>query len=165
MNSTQEEEDVEEEEQEGRRVQDLQSDRELSESLSDSEQDSLGEGEELGEGATGLSSQVDRGHQNLGSGYECGEDALMNETEQSYLRNFTREPRGVVGADPSLISSSPPALVNMPVYASNLDQHIDRAMLTQENTAEGNFYQPEPTLLTIASGAPPQVVFFAVFRS
>ncbi|XP_023337511.1 lateral signaling target protein 2 homolog isoform X2 [Eurytemora carolleeae] len=152
MNSTQEEEE-EEENEEGRiRVEDEGQDREVSESLSDSEQDSLGEVDELGEGAASLPPGVVR-TQVPGSEYECGEDALMNETEQSYLRNFAREPG--VNVDPGLISTSPPALVNMPVYASNLDQHIDRAMLIQDNTEE-NFYQPEPTLLTIASGAPPQ---------
>ena len=44
------------------------------------------------------------------------------------------------------------------VYASNLDQHIDRAMLTDDRAdnvgSDGSFFQPEPTLLTIASGAP-----------
>ena len=158
MNSTQDEEEEEEENDEGRiRVEDEGQDREVPESLSDSEQDSLGEVDELGEGAAGLPPGVVR-TQVPGSEYECGEDALMNETEQSYLRNFAREPG--VNVDPGLISTSPPALVNMPVYASNLDQHIDRAMLIQDNTEE-NFYQPEPTLLTIASGAPPQVLIFA----
>ena len=102
-------------------------------------------------------------------GYECGEDALMSETEQSYLRNFG----GGVGGESSggvrrvvdpaaLLSTSPPALASMPVYASNLDQHIDRALLTEEGAAgreEDNYYQPEPTLLNIASGGSPQVRF------
>ena len=57
------------------------------------------------------------------------QDALMSETERSYLRGF---PEGVEGAegrrgeaggalDPRLLSTSPPAgLAAMPVYASNL---------------------------------------------
>ena len=99
--------------------------------------------------------------------YECGEDALMNETEQNYLRNFNSgEPRGGGGGlspsvDPRLLSTSPPAgLAAMPVYASNLDYHLgDHGALGGEDihtsnttTTNGTFYQPEPTLLTIASG-------------
>ena len=40
-----------------------------------------------------------------------------------------------------------------------------RALLTESNpTAVEQFYQPEPTLLTIASGAPPQVLtYFSYF--
>ena len=29
------------------------------------------------------------------TGYECGEDALMQETEQSFLRNFGGTPEGI----------------------------------------------------------------------
>merc|ERR1711936_1012971 len=45
--------------------------------------------------------------------YECGEDALMNETEQSYLRNFSGD-QSIPSSerqtiDPRLLSTSPPA--------------------------------------------------------
>ena len=60
----------------------------------------------------------------------------MNESEQSYLRNFTTAAAAAnaVGGSSTaaaLLSTSPPSmLASMPVYASNLDQHIDRALLT-----------------------------------
>ena len=60
----------------------------------------------------------------------------MNESEQSYLRNFTTAVAAANAAGGSstaaaLLSTSPPSmLASMPVYASNLDQHIDRALLT-----------------------------------
>ena len=69
-------------------------------------------------------------------GYECGEDALMQESEQSYLRSFSGvaaplRPGGFGSSRAELLSTSPPSmLASMPVYASNLDQHIDRALLT-----------------------------------
>ena len=69
-------------------------------------------------------------------GYECGEDALMQESEQSYLRSFSGvaaplRPGGYGSSRAELLSTSPPSmLASMPVYASNLDQHIDRALLT-----------------------------------
>merc|ERR1719495_147008 len=91
--------------------------------------------------------------------YECGEDALMNETEQTYLRNFSGE-QSIPSSerqtiDPRLLSSSPPAgLASMPVYASNLDYHLgDHGVLGGEEIHNNStYYQPEPTLLTIASG-------------
>ena len=56
----------------------------------------------------------------------------MNESEQSYLRSFSGTAAGGGPmAAAALLSTSPPSmLANMPVYASNLDQHIDRALLT-----------------------------------
>jgi len=95
---------------------------------------------------------------------ECGEDALMNETEQSYLRNLPEQNLGqessefgFPGLDPRLLSTSPPAgLAAMPVYASNLDYHLgDHGVLGGDVGASGgsNYYQPEPTLMTIASGS------------
>jgi len=91
--------------------------------------------------------------------YECGEDALMNETEQSYLRNFSGD-QSIPSSerqtiDPRLLSTSPPAgLASMPVYASNLDYHLgDHGVLGGEELQHSStYYQPEPTLLTIASG-------------
>jgi len=91
--------------------------------------------------------------------YECGEDALMNETEQTYLRNFSGE-QSIPSSehqtiDPRLLSTSPPAgLASMPVYASNLDYHLgDHGVLGGEEIHNSStYYQPEPTLLTIASG-------------
>ena len=98
---------------------------------------------------------------------ECGEDALMTETEQSYLRNLPEQlqaPPGssYPGLDPRLLSTSPPAgLAAMPVYASNLDYHLaggDGGVLGGGEVAQGGsstFYQPEPALMTIASGSQP----------
>ena len=93
---------------------------------------SLDEGneEEGGEGATGqdLTTPPSQGGRR---GYSLGEDALMSETEQSYLRTFP-EPTTVEGGDPSgihtrLLSTSPPAgLAAMPVYASNLGEHFSK---------------------------------------
>jgi len=91
--------------------------------------------------------------------YECGEDALMNETEQTYLRNFSGD-QSIPSSerqtiDPRLLSTSPPAgLASMPVYASNLDYHLgDHGVLGGEEIHNNStYYQPEPTLLTIASG-------------
>jgi len=76
------------------------------------------------------------------SGYECGEDALMQESEQSYLRSFSGvaaplRPGGFGSSRAELLSTSPPSmLASMPVYASNLDQHIDRALLTEGHGGE-----------------------------
>jgi len=91
--------------------------------------------------------------------YECGEDALMNETEQSYLRNFSGDqsipPSERQTIDPRLLSTSPPAgLAAMPVYASNLDYHLgDHGVLGGDDMhGSSTYFQPEPTLLTIASG-------------
>jgi len=173
INTSQEEEDEEvrvEEEQEEVDQEEID-DAEISETPSDT--DSL-ESPEVdrptpGEGGSATGASIHYNTPARNSGFECGEDALMNESEQSYLRNFGSDLTGggardlrVGGAhdlrvDPALISTSPPALANMPVYASNLDQHIDRAMLTEDRAEPGGsdtFYQPEPTLLTIASGAP-----------
>merc|ERR1712013_510786 len=67
--------------------------------------------------------------------YECGEDALMNETEQTYLRNFSGE-QSIPSSerqtiDPRLLSTSPPAgLASMPVYASNLDYPLGDQLQT-----------------------------------
>ena len=157
MNSTPEEGEEEEEGECVRGGEEEEEDKEygeqeVEESQSDSEQDeSLGspeaEAPASGAAASGLHYTPARN-----SGYECGEDALMTETEQSFLRNFGGAEPGL-RVEPALLSTSPPALANMPVYASNLDQHIDRAMLT-EQTSQETFYQPEPTLLNIAAGAP-----------
>ena len=100
-------------------------------------------------------------------GYECGEDALMTETEQDYLRSLPNQPPPGSGPassariDPRLLSTSPPAgLAAMPVYASNLDYHMGETGVlgageTEDNGEAGRrFYQPEPTLLNIASGDP-----------
>ncbi len=62
----------------------------------------------------------------------------MNESEQSYLRSFASaaaaaaaNAAGGSSTAAALLSTSPPSmLASMPVYASNLDQHIDRALLT-----------------------------------
>jgi len=114
-------------------------------SLSETESDAV-EGGEVA--ASNQTEQPESGARSGGSGgqYECGEDALMTETEQSYLSGL---------ADPRLLSTSPPAgLAAMPVYASNLDYSLLDGVtaLGGENTAPQRFYQPEPALLTIASG-------------
>merc|ERR1711931_311844 len=55
------------------------------------------------------------------SQFECGEDALMSESEQNYLRSLPTLARSSTNIDPRLLSTSPPAgLAAMPVYASNL---------------------------------------------
>ena len=100
-------------------------------------------------------------------GYECGEDALMSETEQDYLRSLPNQPQPGSGPasaariDPRLLSTSPPAgLAAMPVYASNLDYHMgETGVLGAGETEDAGeagrrFYQPEPALLTIAAGHP-----------
>ena len=96
------------------------------------------------------------------SQYECGEDALMQETEQEYLRSLPGQQQQQVESpghntiDPRLLSTSPPAvLASMPVYASNLDYHLgetSHGVLGAESETGARFYQPEPALLTIASG-------------
>ena len=90
--------------------------------------------------------------------YECGEDALMQETEQEYLRSMDprQEQQYLHSMDARLLSTSPPALLtSMPVYASNLDYHLgetSHGVLGAESETGARFYQPEPALLTIASG-------------
>ena len=103
-------------------------------------------------------------------GYECGEDALMSESEQNYLRSLPNQapgpgPASAASIDPRLLSTSPPAgLAAMPVYASNLDYHMGETGVLGAAESEGpgpgterRFYQPEPALLTIASGDRPVV--------
>jgi len=161
LNSTPDDEDEEcEEEREQQEDNAEEEDREEVSESTDSEQESLGSPEEVPPTTAAAAGGVNIGEftspaARSSTGYECGEDALMQETEQSFLRNFGSTPEGVSS---ELLSTSPPALASMPVYASNLDQHTHRALLTESNPG-GNgeqFYQPEPTLLTIASGAPPQ---------
>ena len=146
MNSSQdeEEEDIPE------------TDEKSQESLSDTEDNDLApelspdevslEAPENEEGAVMIA-----GRSRSQSQYECGEDALMTETEQEYLRSL---PRTSSNIDPRLLSTSPPAgLAAMPVYASNLDYHMGESGVLGGDTDPGTrFYQPEPTLLTIASG-------------
>jgi len=89
-------------------------------------------------------------------GYSLGEDALMSETEQSYLRTIPESP--APDGDQihnRLLSTSPPAgLAAMPVYASNLGYHLGEEQGGLGTGGEDGdvYYQPEPTLLTIASG-------------
>jgi len=92
---------------------------------------------------------------------ECGEDALMSETEQSYLRGFGgpdfERPSSL---STQLLSTSPPSSLTMrPVYASNLGYHMGQVqedeVLGQGTDDTNTFYQPEPTLLNIASGDGP----------
>ena len=119
MNSTP---DEEEEEEESPEEEEEEEEEQSPESLS------LDEGgeEEGGEGATGRDSTTPPG-QGGRRGYSLGEDALMSETEQSYLRTFP-EPttvEGDAGIHTRLLSTSPPAgLAAMPVYASNLGEHF-----------------------------------------
>ena len=102
-------------------------------------------------------------------GYECGEDALMSESEQAYLSSLPNQPpsgsntASAARIDPRLLSTSPPAgLAAMPVYASNLDYHMGETGVlgageSEDTGPEGSqrrFYQPEPALLTIAAGEP-----------
>lgn len=90
------------------------------------------------------------------SQFECGEDALMSESEQNYLRSLPTQARSSTNIDPRLLSTSPPAgLAAMPVYASNLDYHMGESGVLgadSDNGSGAQFYQPEPALLTIASG-------------
>lgn len=120
MNATQdeEEEDVVDEEE--------QSQESLSLSEGGEEEDEEEEGARRGPSPPGPTEPP------RSPGYSLGEDALMSETEQSYLRAFpesgervegrrSREGREEGGLDPHLLSTSPPAgLAAMPVYASNL---------------------------------------------
>ena len=189
MNSTPDEE--EEEEEESPEEEEEEEEEQSPESLSLNEGGEEGEG---GEGATGRDSTTPPG-QGGRRGYSLGEDALMSETEQSYLRTFP-EPttgEGDGGIHTRLLSTSPPAgLAAMPVYASNLGEHflqvirafklkkefscnweaipaVNASRLNSINHSgyhlgeeqgglgtggeEGEvYYQPEPTLLTIASG-------------
>ena len=158
MNGTQDEEEEEEEED----TPDEKSQESLS--LSDNEESDLGP--ELSPDAVSLETPETTSNAEAapvlipgarpgprsGSQYECGEDALMQESEQTYLRSLP------VHADPRLLSTSPPAgLAAMPVYASNLDYTMgDQGVLGAGEADTGHqvarFYQPEPTLLTIASG-------------
>ena len=152
MNSSQEEEEEE----------DIpETDEKSQESLSDNEDNDLApelspdevslEAPENEDGAVMIA-----GRSRSQSQYECGEDALMTETEQEYLRSLPRTSSSSAGAniDPRLLSTSPPAgLAAMPVYASNLDYHMGESGVLGGDTDPGTrFYQPEPTLLTIASG-------------
>ena len=119
---------------------------------------------------------------NQAAAYECGEDALMTESEQTFLRSFVSSQSSATApiAAPSsstsssylvdLSSTSPPAgLAAMPVYASNLDQallSLQGGVLDGDVSGGGGgstvveqFYpQPEPTLLTIAAGTVPHVI-------
>merc|ERR1719225_1481908 len=98
------------------------------------------------------------------------EDAPMSESEQNYLRSLPNQapgpgPASAASIDPRLLSTSPPAgLAAMPVYASNLDYHMGETGVlgAAESESPGpgterRFYQPEPALLTIASGDRPVV--------
>jgi len=151
MNSTPDEEEEEEESPE--EEEEEEEEEQSPESLS------LDEGgeEEGGEGATGRDSTTPPGQQAGRRGYSLGEDALMSETEQSYLRTFP-EPttvEGDAGIHTRLLSTSPPAgLAAMPVYASNLGYHLgeEQGGLGTGGEEGEVYYQPEPTLLTIASG-------------
>jgi len=151
MNSTPDEEEEEEESPE--EEEEEEEEEQSPESLS------LDEGgeDEGGEGATGRDSTTPPGQQTGRRGYSLGEDALMSETEQSYLRTFP-EPttvEGDAGIHTRLLSTSPPAgLAAMPVYASNLGYHLgeEQGGLGTGGEEGEVYYQPEPTLLTIASG-------------
>ena len=121
MNSTPDEEEEEEESPE--EEEEEEEEEQSPESLS------LDEGgeEEGGEGATGRGSTTPPGQQAGRRGYSLGEDALMSETEQSYLRTFPEltTVEGDAGIHTRLLSTSPPAgLAAMPVYASNLGEHF-----------------------------------------
>jgi len=200
-------EDDEEDEQEEEEVSLSLSD---SESLGSPEVDRPGPGETpVGSGGARPDPAISFSTPARNSVFECGEDALMTETEQSFLRNVTGDqpppsPAALVAttttnatnlttssataaaAAAALISASPPTLAMMPVYASNLDQHLDVALLGEgphpphthdggphhhthphlnHNHQTDSFYQPEPTLLTIASGAQPQEEQEAAGRS
>ena len=153
MNSSQEEEEEEDVPETDEKSQESlslsEADEELSGDPASPDEVSLEADSERGE-ASSVMIPATRGSQNP---YECGEDALMNETEQSYLRSLPAQS----SLSPGLLSTSPPAgLAAMPVYASNLDYHLGEAGIlgTTEpgQGGEGRFYQPEPTLLTIASG-------------
>ena len=117
MNSTPDEEDDEEEESPEEEEEEEQSPESLS----------LDEGgeEEGGEGAVARDESAPPAPGRRG--YSLGEDALMSETEQSYLRTFpepsTTTVEGDNGIHTRLLSTSPPAgLAAMPVYASNLGE-------------------------------------------
>merc|ERR1719219_71425 len=131
MNSTQEEEEEEEEED----VPETDEKSQESLSLSDNEEEedptsadvvSLEADGESGEASSSsVMVPVTRGSQDP---YECGEDALMTESEQSYLRSLPEREQTTTttstpsrALNPGLLSTSPPAgLAAMPVYASNL---------------------------------------------
>jgi len=181
MNSTQEEEDEDEAGEEEDEEEEEEEEERSQESLSLSEggEDDIVESSRANRTST-TSSQEEA---NSPHNYSLGEDALMSETEQSYLRNFTEGDRdrrqgsgqgiGVMGVggvggvgvggglDPRLLSTSPPAgLAAMPVYASNLGYHLGEEQGglggAGEYTHTGEegevYFQPEPALLTIASG-------------
>ena len=175
MNSTQdeeEEEDVPETDEKSQESISL-SDNEEEEDPTSADVVSLEADGESGEAASSaVMVPVARGSQDP---YECGEDALMTESEQTYLRSLPQRPeRGERperdqtstsrAINPGLLSTSPPAgLAAMPVYASNLDYHLGENTGILGDTEAvpgggggggggGRFYQPEPTLLTIASG-------------
>ena len=166
MNSTQDEEEEEED------VPETDEKSQESLSLSDNEEEedptsadvvSLEADGESGEASSSsVMVPVTRGSQDP---YECGEDALMTESEQTYLRSLPERqessPSTSRAINPGLLSTSPPAgLAAMPVYASNLDYHLGEATAILGDPEAvpggggggGRFYQPEPTLLTIASG-------------
>ena len=66
-------------------------------------------------GATSEAAAVSRARGE--GGLECGEDALMTESEQSYLRSLPSQV-AAAGRSAVLLSTSPPAgLASMPVYA------------------------------------------------
>jgi len=147
MNSTpDEEEDEEEESPEEEEEEEEQSPESLS----------LDEGgeEEGGEGAVARDESTPPAPGRRG--YSLGEDALMSETEQSYLRTIPESPAPDGDQIQNrLLSTSPPAgLAAMPVYASNLGYHLgeEQGGLGAGGEDGEVYYQPEPTLLTIASG-------------
>ena len=155
MNSSQEEEEEED-------VPETDEKSQESLSLSEAEEDLAGdpaspdvvslEADSEAGGATSVMIPASRGSQDP---YECGQDALMTETEQSYLRTLPE--RSQSSLSPGLLSTSPPAgLVARPVYASNLDYHMGETGILGHTepvpAGEATFYQPEPALLTIASG-------------
>ena len=114
MNSTPDEEDDEEEESPEEEEEEEQSPESLS----------LDEGgeEEGGEGAVARDESAPPAPGRRG--YSLGEDALMSETEQSYLRTIPESPAPDGDQIQNrLLSTSPPAgLAAMPVYASNLGE-------------------------------------------
>ena len=114
MNSTPDEEEDEEEESPEEEEEEEQSPESLS----------LDEGgeEEGGEGAVARDESTPPAPGRRG--YSLGEDALMSETEQSYLRTIPESPAPDGDQIQNrLLSTSPPAgLAAMPVYASNLGE-------------------------------------------
>ena len=133
MNSTPDEE--EEEEEESPEEEEEEEEEQSPESLSLDEGGEEGEGE----GAAGRDSTTPPG-QGGRRGYSLGEDALMSETEQSYLRTFpepsTTTVEGDNGIHTRLLSTSPPAgLAAMPVYASNLGEQCFESLSGHEKSS------------------------------